>query len=104
MFSAGVERASRWAVHILSILHGHSGGHTGPHQVNTQLVLEADLQRKGLGIQPLFTSRCPRQLYQVIKNASMAPTALSGYFSDQERQVQPQKTIQDPQTQSLQGR
>lgn len=49
MFSAGEERASRRAVHILSILHGHSGGHTGPHQVNTQLILEADLQRKGLG-------------------------------------------------------
>ena len=56
--------------------------------VSTPLALEADPQKRGLGT-PMSQPGAARQLHQLSKNASTAHTALSGNFSQQERQVQP---------------
>ena len=64
----------------LPSLHGHVGEHS--------LLLRLTLKREDLGHQRL-NQQVPDSCIKLSKNASMAHTAVSGNFSHQERQVQP---------------
>lgn len=96
-FSARVERASHQAVHTLPSLLLTTW-------VSTQLALEAEPQKERTWDTTLSTSRCPNSCIMLSKKASMAHTALSGNFSHQERQVQPQMTTWTPSLQVAEGR
>lgn len=72
--------------------------------VSTQLALEAEPQKRGLGTPTSQPAGAPNSCIKLSKKASMAHTALSGDFSHQERQVQPQMTTWTPSLQVAEGR